>query len=325
MEKYFKIITLYVVVIIIFLAFFRFFLQGKELLQEIRNIDILYLVPQLFLAFFFISTTAYVNAIILRSFNIDLEVKEWFGLGCINALSNFIFPMKIGTMVKALYLKNKYGFRIAHSLSILFFATFIRFEVDLFLAALLLTYSKLASLFINPYLNNLLYFACLIFPIGIIFLMVLAKINLVSNFKNTISNMIINRLILLIDGMKLISKNVKLLVMITSLDMVIFIIQTLGLYFAYMAINRPTTLFNVAFVSLITSLSELLSLTPSNLGIKEVVISFSSKAIGCTIEEGFIVAAIIRIATMAHFLTFGTIFSIILRKDLSGQVNRKTL
>ena len=104
MKKHIKIITLYALVLIIFLAFFRFFLQGKELFERVRNIEIFYLIPQIVLAFFFMSTTAYMNAIILKSFNIDLKIKEWFGLGCINALSNFIFPMKIGTMVKALYL-----------------------------------------------------------------------------------------------------------------------------------------------------------------------------------------------------------------------------
>jgi uncharacterized protein (TIRG00374 family) len=163
------------------------------------------------------------------------------------------------------------------------------------------------------------------FTLGIAFIMVLANIDLTLNLKNKILNIIISRLILLIDGMKLMIKNLRLLIRITSLDILIFIIQMLSLYFAFMAIGKTTTLFNVAFVSLVASISDIVSLTPSNLGIKEVLISFSSKAMGCTIEEGFIVAAIIRIATMIHFFTFGTIFSIVLGRGLLNHSSGESL
>ena len=158
MKKSLKIITLYALVLIIFLAFFRFFVEGRELFEKIKNIDVFYLIPQIILAFLFLCITAYMNAIILKSFHVHLRIKEWFGLGCINALSNFIFPLKIGTIVKALYLKNKYGFYITQSLSVLFFATFIKLEVDLFLSAIFLGYTKYSSIFISPYINLLFYF-----------------------------------------------------------------------------------------------------------------------------------------------------------------------
>jgi len=129
------------------------------------------------------------------------------------------------------------------------------------------------------------------FPSGIVFLLIMQRINLVLKIKR-----ILDKFILLIDGMNLMSKNFRLLFMITLLSVVTFIIQIFSLYFAYMAIEKTLPLFNIAFVSLLTSISELVSITPSNLGIREVVISFSSQAIGCTIEEGFVVSAIIRVA-----------------------------
>jgi len=137
------------------------------------------------------------------------------------------------------------------------------------------------------------------FPSGIVFLLIMQRINLVLKIKRPFLKRILDKFILLIDGMNLMSKNFRLLIMITLLSVATFIIQICSLYFAYMAIEKTLPLFNIAFVSLLTSISELESITPSNLGIREVVISFSSQAIGCTIEEGFVVSAIIRVAAIA--------------------------
>jgi uncharacterized protein (TIRG00374 family) len=319
LTKSLKIISLYALVLIIFLAFFRFFVEGRELFEKIKNIDAYYLIPQVILAFLFLCITAYMNAIILKSFHVHLRMKEWFGLGCINALSNFIFPLKIGTMVKALYLKNKYGFYITHSLSVLFFATFIKLEIDLILSALFLGYTKYSSIFISPYINLLFYFSCLMFPSGIVFILVLSKINLCMEAKNPFLKHVIDKILLLIDGMNLMIRNSRLLAIVAILSVMTFIIQVSSFYFAYLAIGKNITVFNVAFVYLVSSITELLSVTPSNLGIREVVISLSSKAIGCSVEEGFVVAAIIRIAAMANFITFGTVFLILFRKGLTDQ------
>ena len=103
-------------------------MEGGRLLEVIRGIHAIYLIPQFVLALCFGLVNASLNNEILKEFNIRLRAKEWIGLGFTNTLFNYLFPFKTGTMVKALYLRNKYNFKISHNASILVFTHFVFFD-----------------------------------------------------------------------------------------------------------------------------------------------------------------------------------------------------
>ena len=203
---------------------------------------------------------------------------------------------------------------ISHSASISVFATFISFEIIFFLSAIIFTYIRITKIILFPHLNLFMISSYCVFFLGIVFMYTLNKITIKNNFKNKIVNRIVNILVLFIEGMKSINRKLRLLFVIIVIHIGIFFIQILRLSFAYLAIKTPPTLLKITFINLLNSIAAFIPLTPGNLGIQEFVITFSSQIIGFTKEEGFVAAAIIRIAALSIVVTLGITFSLVLKK-----------
>ena len=64
-------------------------------------------------------------------------------------------------------------------------------------------------------------------------------------------------------------------------------------------------LFELLCLSLINAVGSLVSIFPGNFVVQEVLIALTSKLIGVGIEQGLVVAAIIRLASMLSAFGFG--------------------
>jgi len=308
MRTHFKILAIYLFIGLLLYVFIRLYLEERTLWLTIKNINVIHLIPQCILAICFGLVNSYLYNQILRTFNVHLRFREWFGLGCVNTFANYIFPFKTGTLIKAMYLKHKYNFKVSHNSSILIFVTFSFFEIIFLLSVLLFFYIKVTNVIYIPHINYLIGFSSFIFVAGLFFMVYLQKLTITKTCAHPFLKRILNMLSLSIEGMKLISRNKRLLSIILISHVLIFTIQILRLYFAYLAIGTPPALFKITFVNLLYCISSLIFLTPGNLGFQEIVISISSGLIGLTNEEGFIASAIIRVVAITLTFLLGTFF-----------------
>jgi uncharacterized protein (TIRG00374 family) len=104
------------------------------------------------------------------------------------------------------------------------------------------------------------------------------------------------------DSFKFFDKKKRLLLNLFILQIGDIIITGLRLYVVFSAIGIHVGVMPIFMVSLFTSISGVLAITPANLGIKELAITFSSLMIGQGIASGIMVSLIDR--AIAAILTF---------------------
>lgn len=302
----------YSVIFCILIFFIKLFLKERTLLENLHTISWMALIPQIIFGFMFDLTNSFTYKELLKSFSVHLKFKEWFGLGCINTLANYLFPFKTGTMARAAYLKNKYNLNISENLSISVFAAFFYLEMLLILSAIFLTLAPIMSLNVPPNAGRAGTYFFVLFVLGLIFLMGVRK----THIKNDASNPLIQRMTkilqLFIDGLKIISSHKNIFILLITMNLFIFTIQGCRLYFAFYALNLPLTLYQTFIMNLLTCLGSLVSITPGNFGIQEIIITLSAQLAGLTREQGFIASAIIRLTAIVQTLVFGLFFYIML-------------
>jgi uncharacterized protein (TIRG00374 family) len=338
MKKTLRALVIYILVFFIFYFFISLFLEGKDLYQKIKGIHIVYIAPILALALGLGIVRGFINYNVLKEFGIKLKPLEWIGLSFVNTLSNFIFPFKTGTMVKASYLKKTYGFTYSHSASILAFSTFISFEILFLLSGCIFSAFALSGTWTgNSGLDNngvnstspytLLLISFILFLGGLILAYIVRRIRIKPNYNHPLTNRIANILRLFLEGMKLIGGKTHLLLILTAGTLINFILHVLSLIFAYRSIDAFPELLKTSVVTLFQSLAFFFSLLPGNLGIQEVVISLSTSFIGYTKETGFAAAAVIRLSTLIITILLGLFFyfKLDIHKKLKAKFETKIL
>ena len=301
----------------------RLFLEERKLLQQIRSIDFIYFIPQFILAFLLGLLDTYVNKLMLQTFHIDLKFKEWFGLGCVNSLSNYLFPLKAGTMVKAIYLKKKYGFPITHNASIMLFSQFIFFEIIFFFSFLIFAFIRISKVTVIPHTDLLITVSFSIFLAGLLFALSITRIPLDRASQDHTSHRLFHLLRLFSQGLKILSTRYHLIIVVVISQAIVFSLQTLRLYFGYLAIKNPQPLFKTAIVNILYCIGSLVILTPGNIGIQEFILTLSSSLIGLTREEGFMTAAIIRAVALVLVMGLGIFYYLAL--DMNKVILTKEL
>jgi uncharacterized membrane protein YbhN (UPF0104 family) len=83
-------------------------------LQSFRNVNVLEIALLLALSFLGYLALGLSFRVLLRIFDVSLTFKEWFGLTVVNTMFNYYLPARGGTVVKAYYLKKKYGLSYPH-------------------------------------------------------------------------------------------------------------------------------------------------------------------------------------------------------------------
>jgi uncharacterized protein (TIRG00374 family) len=338
MKKAFKVLIIYILVFFIFYFFISLFLEGKDLYLAIKGIKAVYIAPIIILALMLGILRGFINYMVLKEFGIKLKAPEWIGLSFVNTLSNFIFPFKTGTMVKASYLKRAYGFTYSHSASILVFSTFISFEVLFLLSGCIFSAIAFSSIWTGyPSLDStslnsrsplilLILISFLLFLGGLVLALAVKQIQVKTNYKHPLSNRIANILRLFLEGMKLIGSKTHLLFFLVAGTLINFVLQIFTLAFAYRGVAADPHLLKTSVVALFQSLSFFFSLLPGNLGIQEVVISLSTSFIGYTKETGFAAAAVIRVSSLCLTFALGLFFyfKLGIHKKLRTKMNHKS-
>ncbi len=305
--RHVRVVLIYTVIIILLYFFIKTSLEEYKILEIIRRIRPIHFGPQLILAFLFGLINYFIYNQTLKLFKINLSFKEWYGLGIINTLTNYIFPFKMGVAIKALYLKNKHNFSIAQNTSILIYSSYLFFQMISALAFVTFIYMKLTNVALE-HLNLFLISSFILTSAGIIFTLIIKKISVPNDHHVAEIGRIFRIINLFLDGLKIINYHTRLLVLLACANILIFLIQSLRLYYAYLAIDVHPSFLDILFVNLLYCFSSLLSITPGNLGIQEIILSFASSMIGLTKEEGLVAAGIIRVTALGIISVLSVFF-----------------
>ena len=142
----------------------------------------------------------------------DLEARQ--NKGKIRRTSNYILPFKSGSTVRAIYLKNSFGFQLSKCGSIIFTAQFVNLQCMLFLMGIVSLIITKVNLFNRSTLNTFSLVVFSIFCFNLILMFLLTKITIKKQGVHASSwhSRIINIFSLFADGLKAINQNTGLVI-----------------------------------------------------------------------------------------------------------------
>lgn len=256
-----------------------------------------YLVPLLLLQLVFYGLLGLVLATFVSEHGIHLHFREWYGLAVIGTISNIIVPVSGGAMIRAGYLKARYGFSIAHFSAVLAASYLILLAVSGFTGFCLLAVlawkertslpwtnmAIMATLFLGPALLTALPLEHLPFPK---------------------ENRIFHWILRVLDGWKQIRTAPRLLIWQIGLALALQIVHAVSLQMAFYSLNQPISFFDSFFMSVLANLSTVLRLTPAGIGLTEAATGLGASLLGFHMAQGLAAALIVRLA--AWTIAFGT-------------------
>jgi uncharacterized membrane protein YbhN (UPF0104 family) len=93
---------------------------------------------------------------------------------------------------------------------------------------------------------------------------------------------------------------------------------TIWMYVSYRALDFEAGIVPIFFAAIATQMSFFFSLTPGNLGVREVVVGFVSQLTGLGFAEGVAVTILQRTVSTVAFAVLGLLFSLLIVSDLTS-------
>lgn len=277
------------------------------LLKINRQILVYILLCSLFASF----SVAYGFRNLMILFNVPLKFREWIGLSVTNSMYNYILPFQGALLIRAQYLKRKYGFEYSKYAALSGGALLIGLMVASFTSMVLL----MVKYGISGYLyKDLLILVGILFFITILISFFLWFIDLTRIKSGWIwlDLQILN----FSTGINVFKKNNSMLLIIAVTNLALFFFMGLRLYFSFKAIDVPVGLLEIIVIQAISVFSMILPITPGNLGVREGIIGLISVMLKIRLEDAVLAAALDRVVGMVVIFIFGSIYHFVLMKEL---------
>ena len=247
------------------------------------------------------------NQVILKSFDLVLSFKEWFGLSIITTLGNYLLPPRGGAGLRAAYLKKRRGFPLTH-----FMSTFVAFYVLHLVTAGLFGLLALSAM---SHLRTEVTAPLLIFLGAVtLFSVVVVLFPVRAAWFDRPGLRLAARLI---EGWQTIKGRRSMVGLLLLLVLANYLVQGGMILVAYRSLGLDLGVAGAVLVTSLLSLTSLISLTPGGLGIQEAVLVFSTGALGVIPAQSLAAALTIRAVILFWTFLLGPVFSLwLLRKPL---------
>src|SRR3989344_7482357 len=306
-RKFFSIFVLIAILLVFIWYVFVNLSEFENMLTQVASNLWFSLYILLFLVIV-IALNGYIFFVLMKFFNIHLNLKEWFGLSVLTRFYNFITPFRGGAVIRSLYLKKRYNFSYLSFLSTLFAIYIILFLIGSFVGLLCMLFIKYYSGFFN----------ILIFVILLCVFLFFLLIILISPKISTSKNKWLNYFIEILNGWHLIKNNKKVLFSLIVVALLQLFFNSLTLLFSYKVFGIDINMLDVLFIASINYVILPLSLTPGNLGVADAVHVFSASIVGVGISEAVLATLFRRILELVVVFILGPIFSYKLMKNLKS-------
>lgn len=295
--KNYKTIVSYIFLIIFLYVFYSYVQDNIELLNEITSIQIGYIGALLIISFFNYAIKAKINKDIYSFSKINLSILESLRIVSRSTAINLSGPANIGAGYKLHYLKKKHGLDIIENLSI---NTAYAFYLNYFYIIIIffITLSSDQSGFENRVHLNLFLMSL------VIALIIFLKIINSDKFKKIKISFIKDNLEKLLLGFqhfknKSTTKRKLLLSTIIYILISIFYLHTI-----MSSVGFNISLYSILVLHCLSSVVNLIKLTPGNIGFLEISLIFFQGLHGITTSQIIIFSTISRIISFVSLLLF---------------------
>jgi uncharacterized membrane protein YbhN (UPF0104 family) len=241
---------------------------------------------------------------LLGIFQIRLGFWEAAGLVFLTGVGNFLLPYVGGIGLRAAYLKKKYGFSFGYFASTVGGAILLNIAINAAIGLLMVFYLLLAKGVFSPAIF-IIFLCCLLLPGFLIFIPV-------REIKS--DNRLLRKINRIWEGWGMISRSRFDVAALAGFSFLTAFFGVLNLYCSFRVVSDGILFADAVIVSAMTALSSLINITPSGLGVSELVIVFTSRALGYMAVISVSVALIMRTVSAVIIFAGGGISSYLLSR-----------
>ncbi|MBN1665476.1 MAG: flippase-like domain-containing protein [Anaerolineales bacterium] len=292
------------------LAIFAGYLAANlERYRAIFNLSGATLAAMVGLILAFIASNGLINTWLYRSLAAPVGYREGLGLGLVNTLANQL-PFAGGLLVKSVYLKRRYrlAYRDFLSATLALYVCFVAANGGLGL--LVLAYLALAS---GRGGHPLLWagFTAMLLSISVLWIP-LARLNFLPHA-------IQQRLPQLMAGWWALSKNLALTSALVAIQILSAALMAGRFWLAFRALSQEVTLAQCLLFSAATVLTQLVSIAPGGLGVREGLVAGMAVLLGFDPGVSAVAAGLDRLISTAVILLLGGLATYQLSKNVQGK------
>ncbi len=309
--------------IIFFLCIFfilKYLILHHNELSSLAHFNKIYIVEILMLGLLSHIIGSYKMYIILKNLGLkQLGSFEWLKIYTTSRLLNFNITQG-GNIYRGLKLKKGYGFTYAKSLGMASFLSW--FEMILILsttAILLVTLNQNLILF---GINTLYFISTLLILIIILPFSGKYILNRLHS-KNEKILWIYGRLTDLMGSIVNCTKNYRFLAKISFLSIFSLFILNLQLFIFFKALSIHLNFAQIALFTSLTMVISIVNITPSNIGIAELLYGFLSQSLGQPLSAGIVASGVLRILMFFVTAIFAGILFIIKNNTYHSQSSKQ--
>tara|TARA_B100001964_G_C14221472_1_gene595483 strand:- start:536 stop:1474 length:939 start_codon:yes stop_codon:yes gene_type:complete len=300
------------VLIIISVVAVYYFKENLGELKKIQNISFWIVLSLVLLNIMTRLIVGFRIKIIGHALNINLSIKEWFGLAAINSFYNYLFT-KSGLMAVALYFKKKYETPV--SKYVITSASAMLFSL---LAASLIVLPISVTLKVYGYdfgILIIIFSVCLVFSSFLFF----------YKGKNLKRDGLFQKVNAVLEGWKILRASRNLWGKLLVCELLYFFLFSIRYFFVLQAFGYDAPLWVCFLLAPLSILSQLIGIFPGEVGSRELVAGLLTQSAGLGIHVGIMATALDRVVVTAIAFILGPIFSYLLIKGMDNSQDSNVL
>jgi uncharacterized membrane protein YbhN (UPF0104 family) len=272
----------------VFAAFAVFAVEYESVLGAIMHADLQSFLAMMLCSCFVSVSAAMILQMQLQAFDIRLSLGECLKATVMSSLGNLLLPMQGGMSLRAVYLKKTAKLPYSRFVSTVFAVYLINFQL---LAAIgLLSYAAL-------YVSGEVYNHLIPMFFGVFFI----GTSVAIFFGLPMPLKALHRIW---EGWQIMRRG-KVLYSLYALLLLNILVMSLATAFAFRSVDAGMGFMQAMMVSVMSFFALFVNLTPANLGIREMVISYTTSMVGGGVVEGFAASVVLRAAELSSlFLVF---------------------
>jgi uncharacterized membrane protein YbhN (UPF0104 family) len=244
------------------------------------------------------------NQALYRALGAPIGLRESIGLSVVNNLANFL-PFAGGMMAKGVYLKRRYGLSYSNFIS----ATLALFAIMVAASGLM---GLLTLLVMELSEDN----APWILVAGFAAMTVVMLAFFVPHTIGVLPSGVKEKIAQLLSGWRVIGSE-PLLLMVLLLYQFLALLLTAGRYWAaFRLMSQPVSVFDCILFAAASTLTQLVTITPDGLGIREAIVGGVASLLGFDIGVSIVAVTIDRLVSTALTLAIGSAASYHLSRRL---------
>ena len=300
-----KNILINIVSLILFLFLVLYVLKNLDIFEVVENINILDFLLVSLATIFIVMINAILNHSLLKRINDQIRFIDSVLLQFTNNLLNKVTP-HTGIIFRGYYLKSVYALDLSNFLATIADLYVISFGVNSIIG--------LISSYIIYEQTGIYNIVILIFLLLIISFS--AILIVLSPHLKKRDGFILKNIGKVIDGWNKIKTDPKKVIVFSFTSILITSLSVLQQYFIFESIAANIDISGLFYLSSLSSLALLISITPSGIGIREAIYAFSSGIVNIDIEKLLLASLLARVITFFTSLIFGGPSYLILTKKL---------